>query len=117
MLASVFEALIAAVYQDAGLEAARVFVDREFSAHVAQLNTDTEFANDYKTRLQEYAQKKWKSLPEYKLVASNGPEHAKTFTFEVLIGTEVYGQGAGNSRKAAEQVAAKAALVKIGVVT
>lgn len=115
MLASVFEAIIAAVYQDAGLESARAFIEREFQTHLSQLNTGNEFAADYKTRLQEYAQKRWKVLPEYKIVATEGPEHAKIFTFEVWIGTESYGRGAGNSRKAAEQVAAKAALVKLGV--
>jgi ribonuclease-3 len=116
MLASVFEAVVAAIYQDGGLESVRKFVDREFQSHLSQLNPDNEFATDYKTRLQEYAQKRWKILPEYKLVGSDGPEHAKVFTFEVWIGEELYAQGAGNSRKAAEQAAAKGALIKLGVV-
>lgn len=115
MLASVFEAIIAAVYQDSGLETARAFIEREFKTLLSQITPETEFAADYKTRLQEYAQKRWKVLPEYKMVTSEGPEHAKIFTFEVWIGEESYGKGAGNSRKAAEQVAAKAALVKLGV--
>lgn len=117
MLASVFEAVVAAIYQDAGLEAARKFVDREFEPMVSRLSTDNEFASDYKTRLQEYAQKRWKVLPEYRMITTEGPEHAKIFTFEVWISEEQYGRGAGNSRKAAEQAAAKAALIKLGVLT
>jgi len=114
MLASVFEAVVAALYQEAGLEKTRAFIDREFGAQIARLDKDIEYATDFKTRLQEYAQKRWRVLPDYRLLGSQGPEHAKTFTFEVWIGEESYGQGTGNSRKAAEQEAAKAALRKIG---
>lgn len=113
MLASVFEAVVAAVYQDAGFEVTRAFIGREFGPLVANLDKDIEYALDFKTRLQEYAQKRLKILPDYRLVGSQGPEHAKTFIFEVWIGEQAFGQGAGNSRKAAEQEAAKAALQKI----
>ena len=114
MLASVFEAVVAAVYQDSDLATARAFMEREFGALISRLDKDIEYATDFKTRLQEYAQKRWRVLPEYRLLASQGPEHAKSFTYEVWIGDESYGQGEGNSRKAAEQEAAKAALRKIG---
>lgn len=114
MLASVFEAVVAALYQDAGLDKAREFIKREFDNLVLRLDKNLEFATDFKTRLQEYAQKKWKTLPEYKMVGSSGPEHAKSFKYEVSIGEQILGQGDGNSRKAAEQDAARVALEKIG---
>ncbi len=114
LLASVFEAIVAAVYQDGGLEKVRQFIDREFRPLILRLDKNNEYATDFKTRLQEYAQKKWRTLPEYKMVDSHGPEHAKIFRYEVSIGEQSLGQGEGNSRKAAEQDAAKAALTKIG---
>lgn len=110
LLASVFEAVVAALYQDAGLETARGFILNQFQAMIERLDKNNEYALDFKTKLQEYAQKRYKALPEYKLVASSGPEHAKTFRYEVQIGDQVLGQGEGNSRKSAEQEAAKAAL-------
>lgn len=113
LLASVFEAVVAAIYQDSGLEKTRTFIDREFQQHILKLDKDNEFATDFKTRLQEMAQKRWKSLPEYKLVSSTGPEHAKIFCYEVSIGEKTLGQGDGNSRKAAEQEAAREALKAI----
>lgn len=114
MLASVFEAVVAALYQEAGLEKTREFILREFGALVARLDKDVEFAQDFKTRLQELAQKRWRTLPEYRLIGSHGPEHAKAFTVEVWVAETSYGQGTGPSRKAAEQEAAKVALSKIG---
>ncbi len=114
MLASVFEAVVAAVYKDAGLETVKKFMEREFAAQLNRLDKDNEYATDFKTRLQEYAQKRWKVLPDYRLLGSAGPEHAKIFTYEVWIDEESYGKGEGNSRKAAEQEAARAALNKIG---
>lgn len=114
ILASAFEAVIAALYQDAGLEKVRAFINAEFAPAVAKLDANIEYVLDFKTRFQEWAQKKVKQLPEYRLLASQGPEHAKTFRFEVWLGEEPFGQGEGSSRKAAEQDAARAALVKIG---
>lgn len=113
MLASAFEAVVAAVYQDAGLEVVRQLIAREFQPMIERLDKHNEFALDYKTRLQEYAQKRWKTLPEYRLAGSTGPEHQKIFRYEVYIGDQVLGSGEGNSRKAAEQDAAKAALKQI----
>ncbi len=113
MLASAFEAVVAAVYQDAGLETVRTFIAREFQPLIERLDKNIEFALDYKTRLQEYAQRRWKTLPEYRLAGSTGPEHQKIFRYEVYIGDQVLGTGEGNSRKAAEQEAAKAALSQI----
>ncbi|MGE4133076.1 MAG: ribonuclease III [Bdellovibrionales bacterium] len=114
MLASALEAVIAAVYQDGGLEAAREFIARRFEKLVSQLDPEVEFATDYKTRLQEWAQKTHKALPEYQMVGSDGPEHAKTFIYEVSVMKEVMGRGEGASRKMAEQEAARMALENLG---
>lgn len=113
MLASAFEAVVAAVYQDAGMDVVRDLIAREFQPLIERLDKNNEYALDYKTRLQEYAQKKWKTLPEYRLSGSSGPEHQKTFRYEVFLDEQLLGAGEGNSRKAAEQEAAKAALNKI----
>lgn len=113
MLASAFEAVVAAVYKDAGMDVVRDLIAREFQPLIERLDKKNEYALDYKTRLQEYAQRKWKTLPEYRLAGSSGPEHQKTFCYEVFLGDQLLGTGEGNSRKAAEQDAAKAALLKI----
>lgn len=114
LLASAFEAVIAALYLDGGLERTRGFVNALFEPLVERLDRDVEFVLDYKTRLQEWAQKNLKVLPEYRMLGSQGPEHAKIFEYEVFLNGESYGHGGGSSRKAAEQSAAKAALEKIG---
>ncbi len=110
MLASVFEAIVAAIYLDGGLEAARKFVVGQFALDLAQLNVENEFATDFKTRLQEYAQKKFRCLPDYRLVQAEGPEHAKKFRYEVWVNGTRLGEGEGASRKTAEQAAASQAL-------
>lgn len=114
LLASAFEALIAALYLDAGLEKTRQLTNELFASLVERLDREVEFVLDYKTRLQEWAQKNLKILPEYRMTGSQGPEHAKIFEYEVLLNGERFGFGGGSSRKAAEQSAAKAALEKIG---
>lgn len=113
LIASSFEAVLAAVYLDAGLETLRTLVERLFGAQLDALNTENQFALDYKTRLQEWTQKRHRVTPEYKLLQSEGPEHAKRFRFEVWVNGQALGQGEGGSRKSAEQAAAQAALNKI----
>jgi ribonuclease III len=113
LLASAFEAVLAAVYLDAGYETVRALVRRLFADKVAQLDSKNEYAADFKTRLQEWTQKRYRTTPDYRLVDSDGPEHAKRFRFEVQVGGQILGQGEGGSRKAAEQEAARQALLKI----
>ena len=112
LLASTFEAILGAIYLDAGLEAARNLIDREFASRVENLDPNDEFAADYKTKLQEWTQKQFHCVPEYKLLSSEGPEHAKTFTYEVIVNGKSLGRGTGQSRKGAEQAAAQDALSK-----
>lgn len=113
LLASSFEAILAAVYMDGGLPAAKTLVDRLFSERLSRLDDQNQFALDFKTRLQEWTQKRMKTVPEYRLVSSDGPEHNKSFKYEVLILGKTFGEGDGTSRKSAEQSAARNALEKI----
>lgn len=114
LLASALEAVIAAVYLDGGMDAARAMILREFNDKLSALSPDNEFAQDFKTRLQEWTQKRYHTTPEYRMLTSDGPEHAKHFIFEVLVDGQEVGKGEGSSRKSAEQSAARSAIEKIG---
>jgi len=116
ILSDALEAVIAAIYQDGGLEAARSFVLREFR-EVIEGATRTDSIADYKTELQEYCQRELETLPKYKIVAQTGPDHQKVFDVAALIRESVWGEGSGHSKKEAEQMAAKAALERIAQTT
>ena len=77
-------------------------------------NKNITFFSDYKSSLQEYVQTEQKSL-DYKLISEEGPAHDRTFTIEVIIDNIVYGRGVGQSKKDAEQEAAKEALEKLAL--
>jgi ribonuclease-3 len=104
LLADAFEAVIAAVYLDGGFEAARQLVERLLSRRLSAI--DTSGFHDFKTRLQESAQAKLKSTPEYRVVGEAGPDHDKTFEVAVHIKDREWGRAAGKSKKEAEQRAA-----------
>ncbi len=107
-LACAFEALVGAIYLDQGLPAARRFLQRfiepEGGRAVPSLDKDP------KSHLQEIVQGKYQRTPRYRTVAEEGPDHAKIFTVEVLMGDQVLGRGTGRSKQAAERAAAQAAL-------
>lgn len=111
ILADAFEAVIAAIYLDGGLEQAREFIIG-FLKEAA--NTAPTF-NDYKTALQEIIQKNPDEHLSYVLVGESGPDHNKRFEFEVHLNSNVIGTGIGISKKAAEQAAAKSALELMGI--
>ncbi len=113
LLASALEALLAAVYLDGGLDPARLTIGRLFAGRLSLLDGKNQYATDFKTRLQEWSQKNLHCVPEYRLLSSSGPEHAKIFCYEVLLSGKKMGTGEGNSRKAAEQEAACSALTAI----
>ena len=113
LLASALEALLAAVYLDGGMDPARSTIGRLFAGRLSQLDNVNQYATDFKTRLQEWSQKNLRVVPEYRLLSTDGPEHAKIFRYEVLLQGTKRGEGCGNSRKAAEQDAARAALNQI----
>lgn len=111
ILADAFEALVAAVYLDAGWEACRTCVRHLFAERAAQLRAPEK---DAKTRLQELLQARGLSLPAYELVASSGDDHAKVFDVACIVERPALRvPGRGSSRRAAEQLAASSALDQI----
>jgi ribonuclease III len=112
LLADAYEALIAAIYLDGGLEAAATFLRRELKEGIDAGCAQT-FAPDYKSTLQERVQAIGLALPEYRLSGSEGPDHRKTFTIEVVVNGEVLGAATGRAKKEAEQEAARLALVRL----
>jgi ribonuclease-3 len=109
MLADTLEALIGAIFLDAGFPVAEAVVERLYSPLLENLDP-TSLGKDPKTFLQEYLQGRKLALPEYVLLATEGEAHCQTFRVECRIpALKVHAQGAGNSRRAAEQQAAQAA--------
>ncbi len=108
LLADSLEAVFGAVYLDGGFEAARSVI-QEFVAH-AHETREKELPVDAKTRLQELTQARGRDLPEYRLVAEEGPDHEKSFRIECRVAGDLVGTGSGSSKKLAEQRAATAAL-------
>jgi ribonuclease-3 len=104
LLADAFEAVVAAVYLDGGFEAARDLVERLLADRMRAIDASGFY--DFKTRLQESAQAKLKTTPEYRVVAEAGPDHDKTFEVAVVIKDREWARAAGKSKKAAEQRAA-----------
>lgn len=110
--ADAFEALIGAIYLDAGLEVSRKFILKRIIKPF--INTE-KFKSDqnYKGQLLEFAHAQKMETPIYRVVREEGPEHQKTFTIDVLIGNEIFGSGQGKNKKQTEQEAAKIALEKL----
>lgn len=113
LLADAFEAILAAVYLDGGMEAARRMVMRFVLEELR--HTDDEVFKDYKTRLQEVIQRNPEERLSYVLIGESGPDHDKRFTVEVHLNSNVLGTGVGKSKKLAEQSAAKQALELMGI--
>lgn len=109
--ADAFEAVIAAIYLDGGIEEARKFVLR----FVEELSDKHGSFKDYKTTLQEIIQKNPEETLEYIVVDESGPDHDKSFEVEVHLNSNVIGKGRGKSKKNAEQEAAREALELMGL--
>ena len=112
LLGSLFEALIGALYLDAGLEAVEKFVS-------PLLDEAQEFIldeiHDPKSQLQEWAQSEKMGTPQYVTVGSTGPDHARVFEVEVRIQGLTYGRGHGSSKQVAARIAAQTALETLGI--
>ncbi len=108
-----FEAVLAAVYLDGGLAKATDFA-LPFLEKGAQEITAHAHRYDYKTTLQEIAQKNPGELIHYELVNTSGPDHARTFEVHCFLNSNLLGKGSGKSKKEAEQMAAKEALKLMG---
>lgn len=114
ILADALEAVVAAIYLDAGFEACRATVLPWFEVAMAALPPPHKVGKDSKTRLQEWLQGRQKPLPAYALLAESGDDHARTFRVScTLVEPPLQTQGEGSSRRAAEQAAAEAALAQI----
>jgi len=112
--ADCFEAFLGALYLDSGLEACRNFLSPHLR-ELSELHYELESVMDYKTKLQEYCQKHWKSVPNYLLVNEDGSEHDKIFTVTVTHSSGFAFSGAGKNKKQAEQAAAKLAVQALGL--
>ncbi len=111
ILADAFEAILAAIYLDGGIEPARRHVMRFV---LRELETHEEAFKDYKTALQEIIQRNPEESVTYILTDETGPDHDKTFTVEVHLNSNVIGKGKGRNKKQAEQQAARQALELMG---
>lgn len=109
ILADCMEAVFAAVYLDCGLEAARSFILKLLIPHINSGH------RDYKTLLQEYVQKRWKTVPLYSVVRTEGPEHMQVFWVSVNLHGKEFGPEKGHSKKDAEQNAASLACRNLGL--
>lgn len=113
LLADTCEAVIAALYLDGGLEAARGFILRSFGSRIDDARQPGYFGRDHKSRLQERLQGLGQRLPAYRVVVETGPEHRKHFSVQVSTGDRVLAQGEGRTKKDAEQEAARLAIIAL----
>jgi ribonuclease-3 len=116
ILADSYEALIAAIYLDGGVEAAHEFIVSQFGPLITAAGehaAEATFTEDWKSALQEWLQAAGRGLPSYRVAAAEGPDHRKRFDVEVLVGGTVSGRAEGRSKKDAEQQAARAALASL----
>lgn len=109
LLADAFEAIIAAIYLDQGMDAARTFLLPLLEAEGALMAVHGLRLDD-KSRLQERVQSERNQTPKYRTIKTEGPDHQRTYTIEVYAGDETLGRGVGNSKQAAAQAAARNAL-------
>lgn len=112
ILADAMEAIIGAYYLDAGFRATYTFVLDHLRVDVDRVLSN-KHRKDYKTLLQEYAQRLYHEYPKYKMVKRSGPDHAQTFWVEVTVSGESFGPAKGRSKKVAEQNAAEIAYVAL----
>lgn len=112
LLCATFEAVIGALYLDSGLERVSTFIDPLLEQAI-ELIISTNLDRDPKSVLQERIQARGYGPPNYRTVATHGPEHLKMFDVEVVINDQVYGHGSGLSKQAAAKEAARAALDRL----
>lgn len=115
LLADTFEALLGAIYLDQGVETVRKFLETYVFTSADEVVANKTYI-DYKSLLQEIIQEQSRISPVYKVVKTEGPDHAKMFWVEAVAGEALLGAGSGKSKQAAEQQAALNALEKMGKV-
>ena len=112
ILSDTYEAIVAAVYLDGGIDEASAVIESHFDDQFENLE-ESQVNQDYKTRVQERVQGTFRITPDYVLAGEWGPDHNKTFHVRLLIHDELYGEGEGKSKKEAEQKAARQALDRL----
>lgn len=113
IIADCYEALIAAIYLDGGIEPAERFIERQFAELIREARRTggaASFTEDWKSALQEFLQSAGRGLPVYRVAGEVGPDHRKSFVVEILVEGEAVAKAEGRSKKEAAQAAAKAAL-------
>ena len=113
ILADSFEAILGAVYIDSNLDDARNFTLSHIKRYIDHIEENEDIL-DFKSILQEYVQKEFRTVPTYELVAERGPDHMKEFEIQVIVGNYREKAVAKNKKKA-EQLSAKALCIKLGV--
>ena len=113
ILADVFEALIGAIYCDAGFVAVQKVIKQIYTPLVAAIGSGASAQHDAKSELQELLAARKQPTPVYNLVDQQGPDHDRLFSVAVVVDGTVLGQGQGRSKKAAQQSAAEAALARL----
>jgi ribonuclease III len=108
ILANAVEALIGAVYLDAGFDKSSEIIRKLFSSLVQEIG-EAAMGNDYKSLFQEYTQQHFKTRPEYQVVKESGPPHDRTFVVALKLNGKTVAEGSGKSKKAAEQKVAREA--------
>jgi ribonuclease-3 len=112
LLADVFESLVAAMYLDGGIGPARAFVERHVGPEI-EAAVDGELGGNYKSLLQQYAQRQYGTTPTYQLLDEKGPDHSKCFKIAAQVGSSRYQAAWGRNKKEAEQRAARNALCEL----
>lgn len=107
--ANVFEAVVAAIYKDGGLEQARRFILRNLYHQVLAV-AENQHEKNYKSLLQQWVQREHNQTPTYTVISEQGPDHRKSFEVVAVIATKKYNRGRGRSKKEAEQIAARETL-------
>ncbi len=112
LLSNAFEAIIGAIYLEAGLEPVQKITIGLLEAVYKEISLDTLF-KDHKTALQELTQAHFGITPEYRLVGSSGPDHKKEFTIAIVIDGKEYAKASGKSKKIAQQEAAQETIERL----
>jgi ribonuclease III len=116
LIADCYEALIAAIYLDGGIEPAKAFIERQFASLIQEARrsgAEATFTEDYKSALQEWLQSHDRGLPAYRLAGEIGPAHRRLFDVEVVVNGVPVARAEGKSKKEAAQAAAKLALDRL----
>jgi ribonuclease-3 len=113
LLADTYEAVIAALYLDGGVDAARQFIERELGPLVDAAGDSPVPGGDFKSALQEHLQGRGRALPEYVVAEESGPAHRRLFRVDVVVAGEVIASADGRTKKEAEQDAARLALARL----